>query len=381
MAITVLVTDPALTVVGDPLPWTDIDITLRFNEPGSGSVTCPAWPAVMTQLAAGNRLTVVRDGAVFAAGPIEGDDYDWRIGEDPGEIVVDFGEDLALIAGRVTYPDPSLACTSDSQPDYWAVSATAAGTAMLALVDDNAGPSALAARQVTSLTVGDGTGVGSAVSYRTRWTAVCDDLRTLATAGGGLGFRTTETASSIVFEVYAPVDRSTGVGAVRYSRGMGNLRQVTRKRRAPTGTAAIVGGGGELADRVIRERVSTAGVAAWWRTEVFVDQRQTSDTTELDQAGDEALDDGAETVSLSMVTVDTVDQAFGTHYGLGDKVAVEPIPGFQVADVVRAVRLQATPEDGEQITSTVGTSDAHAEPAWIRQMRALDRRLGRLEAR
>lgn len=380
MTITVLVTDADLTVIGDPLRWTSLDVTLRFNQVATGTVTCPAHPETMNLLDGGNRLLVIRDGAVFVAGPYEGDDYDWEVGEDPGQVVVNFADDLALIAGRITYPDPTLAATSTSQPAYWTASATAAGTVMRNLANVNAGPGALAARQVTALTMGAGTGIGDTVSFSTRFQPLLDELRTLAVVGGGLGFGTTQDGTDIVFDVYEPVDRSTGVGAVRYSRSLGNLRKVSRKRRRPSVTAAIIGGQGEGDARTIRERTNTTGITDWWRVETFVDQRQTNDTTELDQAGDEALSDGAETVALAVVTVDTDTQRYGEHYNLGDKVAVEPVPGFQLADLVRAVRLVAD-ENGEQITSTVGTDEAVAEPKWIRQMRALDRRLGRLEAR
>ena len=380
MAVTVLVTDPDLNVIGDPLEWTSLDVTLRFNQVSTGTVVAAAHPETMALLAGGNRLLVIRDGTVFVAGPYEGDDYDWRVGEDPGVVAVNFADDLAYLAGRVTYPDPTLDATSDSQPAYWTATSTAAGTVMLALADANAGPTALEARQVTALTMGTGTGVGASVSFSTRFQPLLDELRTLATVGGGLGFRTTQDGPAIVFDVYAPTDRSVGAGAVRYSRSLGNLRSVSRKRRRPSVTAAIVGGQGEGADRTIRERTDTAGIGDWWRSEIFVDQRQTDDTTELDQAGDEALTEGAETVALAITTVDTATQRYGVHYNLGDKVAAEPVPGFQLADVVRAVRLQAD-DSGEQITSAVGTDDAVAEPQWIRQMRALDRRLGRLEAR
>ena len=52
-----IITDENLTVQGDPLSgWTNLDVTKKFNEPGSGSVDVRALPEVMAQLQPGNRL-------------------------------------------------------------------------------------------------------------------------------------------------------------------------------------------------------------------------------------------------------------------------------------------------------------------------------------
>lgn len=378
MAITLLVTDRDLTVVGDPIAnWTKVDVTLRFNEPGSGSFTAPARPELMALLAGGNRIVVIRDGAVFMAGPYEHHEFTWEVGADPGEVTVSFAEDLALIAGRVTYPDPALVATSTSQPAYRTFSGTNAEDVMRALVDENAGPGALTVREVPQLVLGADAGVGGNINLRTRFEPLCDALRSAAIVGGGLGFRTVQTSTAIEFRVYDPQDLS---GTVRFSRGLGNLRKIQYRREAPRVTAAIVGGAGEGDAREIRERLSSGAISTWWRLESFVDQRQTGDDTELDQAGDEALVEGAERGQLQITTVDTPDQRYGEHYGLGDIVSVEVTPGFEVADVVRAVQLVATPLDGEVVTPTVGTQEATSDPMWIRQMRALDRRLSKLEA-
>lgn len=51
--ITILMTDRNLTVVGDPIDgWTEVDITLRFNEPATGTFTAPrtAWASAWTFL-------------------------------------------------------------------------------------------------------------------------------------------------------------------------------------------------------------------------------------------------------------------------------------------------------------------------------------------
>lgn len=377
MALTLLVTDPTLEVVGEIDCWTGIEATRRFNEVGSGEFVAPAKPAVMDLLEPGHRILLIRDGQTFLAGPLEKRVFKRTVDTFPGAVTVNWAEDLALVAGRVTYPDPTLVATSTSQPAYWTASATNAEDVMRSLVDLNAGPGALTVREVPQLVLGADAGVGVAVNFRTRWEPLCDALRSVALAGGGLGFRTTQVGDDIQFLVYDPQDLS---GEVRFSWGLGNLRGVEYDLDAPRLTAAIIGGAGEGDAREIRERLNAAAIAAWWRIESFVDRRDSSDDTELDQAGDEALADGAETARLATVTVDTEDQRYGVDFDLGDIVSVEPVPGVEVAEVVRAATLTATPKGGEVVTSLIGSQAASADPLWVRQLRAVDRRLSRLEA-
>lgn len=373
--ITILITDVNLTVVGDPITaWTEIDATVRFREPATGSFTAPARPEIMAQLSAGNRVAVIRDGAEFCSGPYETSAYTWSVGADPGEVVVTFSDDLALIAGRVTYPDPTLPATDAGQPAQYTATSTSAETVLRNLVNLNAGPGALTARRVPSLALGSVASVGSSITYSTRWEPLGDALRSVAIAGGDLGFRTARNGAAIEFQVYSPADLTS---LVRYSRGLGNLRSVQYERSAPTVTAAIVGGAGEGDARVIHERTQTG----WWRSESFIDQSGTEDTAELDQAGDEALTEGAESVRLATVTIDTPTQRYGIHYGLGDRVSVEVPPGVEVADVVRSVHLQATPDAGEIVTAFVGSANASVDPEWVRRLRSLDRRLSYIEGR
>lgn len=386
--ITLLITDRNLNVLGDPIAgWTDLDVTLRFNEPGSGSFTAPARPELLQLIAAGgNRVVVVRDGAIFAAGPIErAGPQRWSVDgadTDPGTVTVAFTDDLALIAGRVTYPNPAAVATAQTSTARWTAT-DEAGDIMRSLVNLNAGPGALTVRRVPQLVLGAGAGLGSSITFGTRFEALGDALRSAAIAGGGLGFRTQQVGTTIEFQVYAPVNRATGDGAVRFSRGLGNLRSYSYEPVAPSATVAIVGGKDVGTSRVIVERVNSAAVTKWWRLETFVDQRQSDATAgaaaELEQAGDEELERSAETARLTSVTVDTADQRYGTHYQLGDRVSVELNSGAEVTDVVRAVHLEVSPRDGETVTALVGSQDASADPAWVKVTRALARRLAGLE--
>lgn len=383
--VTLLITDRNLNVVGDPVDgWTDLDVTLRFNEPASGSFQAPAHPDLLGLIQSGGyRVVVIRGGDIFCAGPIEKPGPQrWSVDgqdTDPGTVTVNFTDDLALVAGRVTFPDPASAATAQTSTARW-TSTALAGDVIRSLVNVNAGPGALTARRVPKLVLGGTAGLGSSIKFGTRFMPLGDELRSAAISGGGLGFRTQQVGTNIEFQVYQPQDLT---GAVRFSRGLGNLRSYTYEPDAPTATVAIVGGKDVGTSRLVVERVASAAVSKWWRLETFVDQRQSddtsTDTTELNQAGDEALARGAETARLQSVTIDTPDQRYGTHYQLGDRVSVELNDGVEVADVVRAVHLQVTPESGEVVTALVGSQEASSDPLWLRYMRDLGRRLAGLE--
>lgn len=382
MTITILVTDRNLIPVGDPIAvWSDLEVVGRFNEPSSGSFKMPATAANLTLLAGGNRVLVLRDNEEFVAGPFERPfgPYTWDAEKGgPGEVTVHFADDSALIAGRVTYPEAEAVATDQTAVEAWTAVGINGEEVMRLLVDLNAGPGALLERRIPKLVLGPLASVGGLVTITSRFEPLGDALRRVALAAGGLGYRTRQAGQNIEFQVFGPLDLS---GTVRFSRGLGNLRSLTYEVEAPTVTAAIVAGQGEGTARTIREVTDPAAIAEWWRLEKFIDQRQTNETAELDAAGAEAVTDGGQRIKISTVTVDTDDQKYGIHYGLGDQVAVEYVPGLQRTDVVRGVQFQASAETGELVTALIGSQEASGDPAWLKVGRDLARRLGILERR
>ncbi|MGC5239089.1 siphovirus ReqiPepy6 Gp37-like family protein [Streptomyces albogriseolus] len=385
MAITLLITDRDLVVQGDPLTgWSSLDATVKFNEPAAGSVTLPAWPEVMAQLQPGNRMVIIRDGSIWCAGPMEQPtDYSWDVesGGGVGEVTVTFSDDLATIAGHITWPNP--ATTWDLQlGDTWRLFDTVnAETIIRTLVDENAGPGALAARRIPNLVLDTVAGAGTTTSLRTRFEPVLDACRLAAASGGGIGFRTRQDGNRIKFGCYTPADKTA---TARFSTGLGNLRGVTFTRSAPTSTHALVAGteteGSSI--RTFVEVADTSAAAEWWRVEAYVDGgAEDDDTGELTAAGTASVADGAAPVSLATVTVDTDDLRAGRDYHLGDRVAVALPHGLQVTDIVRAITLHASPGEGEQVASVIGSQDATTDPQVVRLIRTLGRRLGRLETR
>lgn len=391
MAVQLLVTDRNLNVVGDPLSgWTRLAVDLNYNAPASGSVTLPAWPEVMELLQPGHRLVVVRDKAVWCAGPMEEpQDYRWDLEQnpDPGTVTVRFSDDLARIAGYLTYPEPAKAFTAqDTITDRLRTfTATNAETIIRTLVNENCGPGALAARRIERLVLDDIAGVGGNRSLSTRFEPMLDACRTAA-ATDRLGFRTRQVGNEIRFGVYKPVDRTS---TARFSQGLGNLRSLSFTMGAPLATSELVQGGGDPDDQAtppnirVYAEVTSGAAADWYRVEKLVDKTGTLDDSggELTQAGTLALGDDNPQASLATVTVDTEDLRAGRDFFLGDKVTVALPTGLEVADIVQTIRLEAEPDTGEVVTSVVGNSDKTTTTATVRAVRDLARRLGRLEAR
>lgn len=387
MAIDLLVTDRNLVVQGDPLSgWTDLQATLNFNEPASGQVTLPAYPEYMALLQPGNRLMVMRDGEIWCAGPLEvPQEFSWGIGgdvnePDPGKVTLSFSDDLALVAGHLTYPDPTLPFASQvtTTDNVRQITATNAETIIRTLVDENCGPGALTARRIEKLALDAVAGVGSNTSISTRFEYLGDVCRTVA-ATDGLGFRTRQDVASnqILFGVYEPADRTA---TARFSKGLGNLVSVSFKLGAPTATAELVQGG-DTGARVYVE-VNSSAETDWYRVEKLVDQSGTTNTNgELTQAGTLELGNDNPQASLATVTVDTEDLKAGRDFVLGDLVPVELPTGLEVVDVVRSMTLTAQPRSGEVVTSVIGTQDATTSSYIVKTVRNLARRLGRLEAR
>lgn len=384
MAIELLVTNKSLAIVGDPLTgWTDLAVDLNFNQPAAGTVTLPAYPEVMAQLQPGNRLVVIRDGAIWCAGPLEAPQsftWDLESNAEPGTVTCQFSDDLARVAGYLTYQNPAASFAGQDADGTIVRSITAnAETIIRTLVNENCGPGAIAARRIEHLVLDSVAGVGSTTSISTRFEALLDVCRTVATPDG-LGFRTRQVGNQILFGVYAPADRTH---TARFSQALGNLRSVSYNLVAPVATAELVQGGDPSTATGVYVEVDSGAATDWYRVEKLQDQTGVLDDAdgELTQAGKAAFQDDNPQSALATVTVDSDDLRAGRDFFLGDRVTVVLPTGLEVADVVRTISLAAAPDTGEVVTSVIGTSDQTTAAATTRIVRELARRLARLETR
>jgi hypothetical protein len=399
---TLLVTDKNLNVLGDPIMnWQTIDLTLKFNEPGTGQFTVPGYNWIRAQVVSGNRITCIRRvlgvSKVILSGPIESIQYERSDdGENSatGMLTVTWADDLATLATRLTYPDPSK--TPETQTtDFWVYKGNAE-VGMLKLVNTQGGPGAQTARQIPKLTVAAVKGVGTTIEVSStlgpaRFVPVTDCLRDMAVRGGGLGFRTYQAMSSktVVFEVYQPRDLS---GPIRFGFDLGNLKYLGYELGAPEATVAIVGGQYDVdnvtagADKYVTEVKNTTDLPVWGRAEEYLPRPGNDPQADLIQEGLKELGEKAETTRVSSTAADTIDQRYGVHYELGDKVSIQVFPGTAITDVVRMVHIQVFPTAGEVVNTQIGAqSTVYSSPtsnAYLRELtKAIYKRLVLLEAR
>lgn len=398
---TIMITNPAgsavVETIGEPDPatstpgWSEINLKPRHLVVGYGDFTCAATPAILSAVnTPENRVVVLREEAgagvsVEMCGPIESAPAGYQADRDgdkgPGQLTVRFASDDARLADRIVYPNPALASTAQTTVRY-TITAVNPEDAMRALVNLNAGPGALAARQFPGLVLGTDNNLLPAVTVSTsftRDTVLTDALREvsrLSAAGNGglgLGYRLVQVGATIQFQVFAPRNLA---GVVVFGREFGNVESLDYEPTAPVDTVAIVGDATAGAGRVIHERTNTAALAAgWFRRERWVDGSGAANATELDQIGDKALDDGGATYKVSLVARETPDQRWRYDFGPGDQASVEVAPGVFVTALVQGADINVTGEKGEVVKPIIATSAESLLPATALEIRRIWRTL------
>ncbi len=367
------------SIAGKLKGWS-LDLTLRFNEVGSWSLKmprelCPAgWPE------AGCGIVVASDGVIRASGMVDEEAFDWAASDDsefagPGLWSLSGDTDLARIAYRIIYPNPASSWSAQTVAAHFAATGNAE-VLLRNLVNTQAGPAALQPRREPGVILGPVAGVGVNTSVRERFTPMLDVLRSVALAGGGLGFDMVDDMTGVLpFTVYQPADKTR---TARFSVPLGNVTELHAARRSPAGTVALVAGSGQLTARQTLEQSDPAANPEYGRRELFLDQRQTTDTAEYVKAALEALDSNAQQSRVSAELVDTEVTKWGRDYNLGDRISVDTEIGV-ISDLARAVRIVVDATGDEQRASTVGTTEATTDDQMARIVNQLLRRISHLE--
>lgn len=355
----VIARDPDLNRVG-ALPITDGTAVVRHHGLSTCVFTLDAKHPAAQLLHAGGGVIVENDDGVLMSGPTRVFEHKAAADEPLEDLTLEVLDDALPLAGRLVYPNPALAATA--QDLAYDVRTGAAETVMKQLVNLNAGPGALSAREVPGLTLATDLARGGTVSSSARFDSLFDKLVELGRAGG-LGFRVVQVGLSLEFDVYETVDLST---SVRFFRELGNLRDYKYRLSAPTATTVLVLGQGEGAAREIVERTDTAAETLWGRWETTQDRRDTTDIPTLQQAGDQALAEKGATASLEVNPLDVPLMRYGQNYRVGDTVTVELGDGAFITDIVSQVTFK-TGSEGTTVTPTVGPPEPGALRIYQRQ--------------
>lgn len=356
----------------------DLELTLRFNDVGGWRMTLPTQSLAAQALAFGGGLVVIRNGESLLSGDVRSLDRNWTANGDT--LIADGPDDMTLLADELASPDPSLA-----GPPYNTqvadVRSGAAETVLKQYVNLNIGPGAVTARQRAGLVMETDTAAGAAVIGSARWQPLLELLQPLA-EHGGLGMRLVQTnigtGFTRQFSTYSPVDQ---LGAI-FSADLGTLSSYRYTLRASEANYFIAGGTGEGTARNVREGGDTAAIATYGRIAQFLDMRNTTSNSEIDQTIADNLTSKAQKSELRLTPLDVPSLQFGTDYGLGDQIKVV-VDGTTVQDVVRTVVITLTTDKGETVTPYVG-SPALADKfvqRLFREMKTQAARLRNLERR
>lgn len=373
---TIHVRNPAFQRVAMLDDYQKLEAVKRLNRIGAWVLDLNAsveTTQLLTQPGWGIEVTRTSDGAPLISGPMTKAE---RKRDKTTNTVTVFGvDDMIHLNDRLVHPQPATASPPYSVSEH-DVRTGVCSTILRQYVDVNLGPSALGSRKVTGLTLASDPVAGSTVTGRGRWQNLLTFLEELALAGGGLAFDVRQSAAALQFVVWAPSDKSA---TVKFSVELGNLTAYEYSLAAPQASYIVCGGGGEGTARKIRERTGSEDVVSWGRRiEKFVDRRDTSADTELDQEITKALDEGKTETTVSFEPVDLPGMTYLDHYQLGDQVSA--VVDDSVTELIREVKVQANP-GATRITPSIGTPVLRDAARLFRRLRRTETRLQNLERR
>lgn len=334
----------------------DIELLPLANGVGTWKVTLPVEHHLCAALRTPGAGIIVTGPNFVISGPAIAPEMQATPEDNQGIVTIEGVTDDCILSDYLAWPEPS-------NPDVTAQTLShdertgIAETLMHEYVDANVGPSAPDERRHQYLTLGTDGARGDLVTKKARFPLLGELLGELA-APYGLGFQVVQRDSVLAFETY---ERHDHTAVIRLSMSNKGIAGAKVKTSAPGLTRAIVAGGGQLVDRLFVERTSTDSVQAeadWGRRiERFIDQRQTVDQTELDQAGDEALaEEGFTGIDAQVVPSENTNMKFGTDWYLGDRITVE-VEGIENQATVLGAAIRAD-SDGVKIGILLGEMTA-----------------------
>jgi hypothetical protein len=404
----IYIRDSNLKRIGEITDYSRLELIPRFNAVGSFILDLPTATVAARELVkAKYGIVVKKDGQTIFSGTVKGRRRVFNSTEDT--LTLTGKDDNQFLDTRLAYPVPG----GDFSLSAYDVRTGATETVMKQFVDYNAGLNALPERRI--LTIEPDKSLGGIVVGRGRFHTLLELLQKLAISSpewGELGFRVLQVGDELQFQVYHPQDRTR---TAFFSPLLGNLASFEYSSDTPESNYVLVGGGNEGVARIILQKGDSTSIAKYGRYESFVDQRNTSDETELNQSLNEELVSKSEKNNFNFTPIDTPQLAFGRDYILGDKVSIvltqpnevveqkaiyqfisetkksesqpEQIRKIQekfdvIQDVVREVKISITPE-GDFISPVVGSQDSNSNSiiGVFDRMRKITKRISNLERR
>ncbi|MFF3416815.1 siphovirus ReqiPepy6 Gp37-like family protein [Streptomyces sp. NPDC002698] len=379
MGYRVEVRDASLNRIGEIDTWVSLDLVVRYCQQGSWQLLMEAGTPQADMLQKGGGVAIYQDDVPtpILTGQIESFQHYWTNDQHTSEGSLYFGGkcDNKLAYSRLAYPDPSKPVTQQWAPDSeWTSGRAVSGPAGRVIRDElnkALGPGALAGRRMGNVVFDDDVFFGKAVSDHLIWDVIGAKLESWVDNTAGYRFVWDPNGRCINLHFFAPRDLSADV---RFSRELGNLRELTWALTAPSVTRVIVACQGAGKNRYLYQQIDTESEAEWGlQIEQFLDRRDLpikadpatglpikADLSVTDEAfntakqavldaATEALTAGAKNGNFQLYPIDTPTLKFGRDYFVGDIVTVA-IDGVEYKDIVREVSI--TVDSGGQ-NSTV----------------------------
>lgn len=285
---------------------------------------------------------------------------------------------MRYLRDMVTIPDPARPVTSQSDSAYYKRSGLAE-TVVKDMVRSHVGQDARPENK-RLLVVDPDKGLGKQVAINSRFQNLLEEVKSIA-AAGGIRVQARMIPAGAGHEIRLGVVEGRDLQkAVRLSQINGALDGYTLEESAPTLTRVLVGGQGEGAARTL---ILREGNPNDWGVNVlqFQDRRDTDDDADLRQAGDETLEEGQASASISIEVNEIPHLRFGERFDLGDTVKIELNTGVEINDVVQSADITWS-ETGRAVKLQVGpvAEDLDA-PAWVKRVHELRSQLRRIQAR
>lgn len=371
----------------DPISnWTNLKLIERHNTPGTWTVNGP--PSALGVFAPGSGCILDRNNDQIISGKLQkisrsASKVDGRTVE---RMSVTFVEDSAPVGNKIVFPTPSFNLTSaiSTFPDAYDLRSGAIETLIIDYIRSHAGDLAQADRRIPRLRIPASLGRGGTTQVSGRLDHLGVLVGTLAEAGNlRVVVKHVEDGTgawlNLVIDEVADLSNDVRFGTSGTT-SAGIIDEWSYEIDAPTTTRAIVAGGGELAARNFLELDDLIAESLWGMSaETLIDQRQVDPASadklkELTLAGNEALKEGAGTVSVKFTPTLGPDLKYRQDVRMGDIVGYD-LPGLDPAkDKIREATTTVS-VDGNTATETVsvvvGTPDAPLTRSQQQAARAL----------
>lgn len=310
-------------------------------------------------------IEVARYGKVILSGPANYRQHQVDSTQTPqiNQLAVSGITDEVWLQRRMCSPEPATVGPPYSTSQYDTRSG-AASTVLWQYVNVNAGPAAIASRQVPGFAMATDPALGSSVNFSARWDNLLTVCQSLALVGN-IGFRVESNgAGQIVFTPYANPDRTQ---TMKFSVDLGNVAKFALDSTAPKETYEYVLGSGDSTAQQIYEQGDGDAIATWGRFENTANSSGSTTSQQLQQSATDALGQGSEQATLTLTPDEIPGCVYGVDYMLGDIVTMQlegtaytpygSVTGNPntIQDIVRTADIELSTQGPQTVTIGVGT--------------------------